>query len=173
MVRFLEYLGLYLLVIIVQMLLFDNLHVSGYLNIVIYPIFLLLLPFDMKSIGVLLCSLLLGITADLCSDTLGSYTIVLLLLGYLRPLILRQISKIDFQNSPSMPLSGALGIWRFLIYSFFNVFIMFVGSIFLERLTFDYMLMVWVKIFISSFVTTIVIFFIQLPLNRLNRNLWI
>lgn len=173
MTRFLEYLGLYLLIIFFQVLLFDNIQISGYLNIIIYPLFLVLLPFNVSNLISLLVGALLGFTADVLNSSSGVYSIVFILLGYLRPFLLKIFTKSDYIDTPSMPLSGVMGVWVFFRYLFVMMFLMFVVVTFLERLTLEFMWVAMIKIVISSVVSTIVVYFIQLPLNKLNKNVWV
>ncbi|MFI3267941.1 MAG: hypothetical protein R3Y51_04395 [Rikenellaceae bacterium] len=173
MVRFIEYLALYILIVFLQMILFDNIQITGYLNIIIYPLFLILLPFNTNRIILLFLGAVLGLTADIISCSFGVYSIVFIFLGFVRPFLLRLFVKTDLEDSPAMPVSGVMGAASFLQYLFVIMFLTFVSVTFLERLTLDYLWVAMLKILVSTVVSSLIIYFLQLPLNKLNKNTWI
>lgn len=173
MVRFIEYLALYILIIFFQVILFDNIQITGYLNIIIYPLFLILLPFNINRVALLLLAAALGITADTINYSYGVYSIIFIFLGYTRPFLLRLFVKSDLADSPAMPVSGVMGTSSYLQFLLLIMFLTFVSVTFLERLTLDYLWIAMLKIIISTLVSSIFVYFLQLPLNKLNKNTWI
>ncbi|MFI3262256.1 MAG: hypothetical protein R3Y26_05050 [Rikenellaceae bacterium] len=155
-----------------QVLLFDNVQVTGYLNIIIYPLFLMVLPFNINRTLLLFMGVLLGVAADALNCSFGVYSIVFIFLGYIRPILLRIFAKSDLEDSPAMPTSGVMGVGSFFQYLLVIMFVTISAVTFLERLTFDYLLTAMYKILISTLVSSIFIYFIQLPLNKLNKNTW-
>lgn len=90
LIRFIVILGL-------QVLLFNHLAFNGYITPFIYPLFILLLPFDIKGWSLLLWAFLLGISIDTFSNSLGMHASALVLIAFLRPWVINLISnRTDF-----------------------------------------------------------------------------
>ena len=73
--RMLDYLLLFLVVVVLQVFLFDNLDTGLYLHPMIYMAFILLLPVETVPILVLLLGLATGVTVDLLTGAAGLNTL--------------------------------------------------------------------------------------------------
>jgi len=62
---FLTYFFLFVILIVTQLLVFNNIELSGYINPYVYVLFILLLPFDVPRVVLLLSAFLLGLCIDL------------------------------------------------------------------------------------------------------------
>lgn len=83
---------LWLAVLLLQVLVLNQLNVSGYINPYLYPILIILLPFDIAGWLLLLVSAILGLFIDLFTGTLGMHLFSLVLLAGVRPSIIRTLS---------------------------------------------------------------------------------
>ena len=77
----------FILFIVAQTLIFNNLEIGFGIQIMVYPLFLMLLPFDTSIVILLLLAFVMGISIDAISNTYGLHTSSLLLVAYLRPII--------------------------------------------------------------------------------------
>ena len=77
----------FILFIVAQTLVFNNLEIGFGIQIMVYPLFLMLLPFDTSIVILLLLAFVMGISIDAISNTYGLHTSSLLLVAYLRPII--------------------------------------------------------------------------------------
>lgn len=169
MSRIIEYIIFFAAVVVAQLLLFDNIQITGYLNIIIYPIFVILLPANIKGGFLLLSTAALGCVADIVSGTMGLYSIALVLLGFIRGGVLRVFVREDVLDSIIIPNSGSLGLKQFLEYLSLMTIVFFTVVMMLERLTFDYFSFTLIRILFSSVVSICVMYALQLPFSKGKR----
>ena len=94
-----------LLFLFLQSFIFNQLEISPSIHVIIAPLYIFLLPFDLSILSLLLIALVLGISIDATSNTFGLHTSSLLLFAYLRPIIFRIFSPrdgYDYLKSPSI-----------------------------------------------------------------------
>lgn len=84
-----------LLLIVAQVIIFDRFSIGYGINIMICPIFILLLPFRMKATQILLIAFAFGLTLDAVLNTYGLHSSALVLLAYIRPFLFSIISPSD------------------------------------------------------------------------------
>ncbi len=84
MPQVLPYLLRFVLLLFLQVLLFNNLNFLGYVSPYIYLIFFLALPFAFKTSYSMLLGFLMGLVIDIFSNTMGVHTFACVLLCYVR-----------------------------------------------------------------------------------------
>ena len=84
----LRYAGLFILLILLQVVVFNNLQLSGYINPYIYVMFILLLPYEISGWLLLGLGLLTGLTVDTFMNTIGMHSSATLFMAFLRPYVL-------------------------------------------------------------------------------------
>lgn len=87
------------LLIITQIILLDNINLFGFLNPIIYILFIITYKFDQNQTLFIFLCFLLGFITDLLTQSSGANTISCLILGYIRPLIINSCFKIN-SNMP-------------------------------------------------------------------------
>lgn len=107
----------FVFLILFQVLILNNIQLSGYLNPFLYVLFLLMLPFEMADWVVLLLGFLLGIMLDMFTDTLGMHTTACVFMAFMRKNVLRFMSPREGYESGKNPNFRDMGISWFLIYS--------------------------------------------------------
>ena len=110
------------LLVLFQVLVFNNIELGGYLNPYIYTLFILLLPFETPGWIVILSGFLIGLSVDIFSETLGMHTAATTFMAYLRPIALSMVSPRDGYESGSFPRVYYYGFIWFLQYSLILVF---------------------------------------------------
>jgi rod shape-determining protein MreD len=108
----------FIVLIIAQLIIFNNIQFSGYINPYIYVLFVLLLPFETPKWALLASAFLLGLTMDLFSETLGMHTAATVFMAFLRPYVLNIISPRDGYESGTFPRVAYYGASWFIKYSF-------------------------------------------------------
>ncbi len=93
--RILRFSLIFILLILLQVLLFNNIQFSGYVNPYVYIMFILLLPVEIPSWLLLIISFFTGLIIDLFTGTPGMHTSATVLAGFVRPYVLRIISPRD------------------------------------------------------------------------------
>src|SRR3989339_664875 len=86
---------IFILLVLLQVLLFNNIQFSGYVNPYIYIIFILLLPVEIPSWLLLILSFCMGMVIDFYSGSPGMHSSASVLAGFVRPFVLRFISPRD------------------------------------------------------------------------------
>ena len=88
-----------------------------YLNILLYPLFVMLLPFRMPLVGILPLAFLMGFSVDLFYDSPGVHASASVFIAFIRPLILSQMAPRDGYNMNHSPTKKRMGTRWFLTYS--------------------------------------------------------
>jgi hypothetical protein len=112
----------FIVLITVQLLIFDSIQFSGYVNPYIYVLFILLLPFETPNWLLLITAFFLGLIMDIFSDTPGMHTAATVFMAFLRPYVLNLISPRDGYESGTFPRVFYYGVNWFTRYAFILIF---------------------------------------------------
>lgn len=85
MIRFLEYLAVFLLLVVLQEFVFDNINLGGVVNPYIYIMFIIMLPLDTPGWLLLLLGFGTGAAVDFMSGTPGLQAVSSTWLAFVRP----------------------------------------------------------------------------------------
>ncbi|HPY66859.1 MAG TPA: rod shape-determining protein MreD [Bacteroidales bacterium] len=151
--NFLRYSIIFVLLILLQVLLFNNIQFSGYVNPYVYLMFILILPVEIQSWLLLLISFLTGFLIDLFSGTPGMHSSATVLAGFIRPFILRIKSPRDGYEAGSNPSMFMYGFRWFLGYSIPIVFIHHFALFYLEVFRFTDFFNTLLRVLLSSLFT--------------------
>ena len=99
-----KYIIQFIVVVLLQVLLFNNMDYFYLVSPYIYIIFLLDLPLNVKTPSLMLIAFLLGLTVDYFSNTMGLHTSACVLIGFLRNGYLKVLfSQLEFKfQQPSI-----------------------------------------------------------------------
>jgi len=103
--------------IAVQVILLNNIQVSGYINPFLYVLFILSLPVRFPRALVLLLAFVLGLVIDMFSDTAGMHAAATVLMAYVRPAVLRFYAPRDGYDAESVPGIRGFSLQWFLAYA--------------------------------------------------------
>jgi rod shape-determining protein MreD len=123
---------IFILLILLQVLLFNNIQFSGYVNPYVYIMFILLLPVEIPSWLLLLLSFSIGLIIDFFSGSPGMHTSATVLAGFVRPYILRIVSPKDGYEPGSDPSMMIYGFRWFVSYALLVVIIHHTTLFYLE-----------------------------------------
>ena len=79
----------FILLVLLQALVFNNINFLGYINPYIYIMFIALYPVKNNRLSIIFLSFLIGLTIDLFSDTGGIHAAACVFVAYIRPLLLK------------------------------------------------------------------------------------
>ena len=147
---------MFAVLVLLQVLILNQIHLGGFLNPYIYILFVLLLPISMPNYQVLLLSFLVGITIDWFSNTLGLHAASTVLIGFLRSPVMKMITIREIEQS-DYPGLMETGIKWFLIYVTVLVFIHHLFLFYLEVFSFDNFFRTLLRSILSSVFTTFII----------------
>ncbi len=157
--RFLFYLGL-------QTLVLKEIHLSGnnqnLIFIIIYPVALLTLPFRVPHFFIILIAFCFGFIVDLFYMSPGVHAGACLWMVLFRPFLFRILEPKNGYQMDMSPTISDLGIIWFSKYASILLLIFFLAYFSLQIFTFVYIGEILLKTVLSFFVSTIIIFLLQL-----------
>ncbi|MCD8528610.1 MAG: hypothetical protein LRY27_01190 [Chitinophagales bacterium] len=156
-------------IFILQILVFNNLNINGYINPYIYPLIIILLPFDIKGWILLLIAFFLGLTEDVFTNTLGMHTFSLVLMAGFIPFLskLFSLEKVDKANYLNLKSHGLVLIISYLGLLFF---IYNSSYFFLEAYNFKGFWQTIIRIFASTLISVILSILLLFFFNIANSN---
>jgi rod shape-determining protein MreD len=141
---------IFILIILLQVLLLNNIQFSGYINPYVYIMFILLLPIEIPSWLLLLLSFATGLIIDFFSGSTGMHTSATVLAGFIRPYILRIVSPKDGYESGSDPSMMIYGFRWFFLYTLLMVLVHHTTLFYLEIFRFADFFRTMLRVLLST-----------------------
>lgn len=161
----LRYILTFLGVLIAQVLVFNQIQFSGYINPSFYIIFIIILPISTPAWLRLLSAFLLGFLVDAFSQSPGLHTSASVLIAFLQPHIILTFQNTEMDENKPSNLSF-LGFQWFIYSSAIMVLLHQSVYFILEVFSFINFLDTLYRIILSSFATFTVIIISQLIIYR-------
>ncbi len=162
--------GRFLLLIAIQVVILNQIYFGGYITPYIYPLFILLLPFDIKGWVLLLAAFFTGLTVDMFSDSLGMHTAATVFMAFMRPGVIRMISiKTDFDQGTEPRIENN-GFGWILLYSLLLLFIHHLALFFIEVFRFDELLQIIIRTLLSTIFSLVIIVIAHLLMGKPSRS---
>jgi|TARA_B110000263_G_scaffold249027_1_gene265407 hypothetical protein len=143
------------LLILFQVIIFNNINLFGIINPIVYLLFILLYRFDSSQINLLLLSFTIGIIIDLFSNTAGANTIATITVSFLRPVLIK-FSLGDVYGFNSL-LNRNIRVLNKLIFIFLIVFIHQLIMSFVEYFNFIMIMSIIKNTIFNSFFSFIIL----------------
>ncbi|MFO7999499.1 MAG: rod shape-determining protein MreD [Bacteroidales bacterium] len=144
-----KYLGTFILLILIQVLILNNVRFGGYINPYVYVLFILLLPIDVSGWFLLVSAFFTGLTIDVFLDSPGMHTAATVFMAFCRPAVIRLISvKSDFEPGTVPGISGQ-GLTWIMTYSVLLVLLHHIPLFFLEIFRFTEFWQTLTRIFLN------------------------
>jgi rod shape-determining protein MreD len=157
---------IFILLLLLQVLLFNNIQFSGYVNPYVYIMFILLLPVEIPSWILLIISFTTGLIFDFFSGTPGMHASATVLAGFARPYVLRIISPRDGYEPGADPSLLIYGLRWFIIYSSIIVLIHHTALFYLEVFRFIDFFRTLLRVLLSSFFSITFILLLEFARKR-------
>lgn len=145
----------FLLLVLLQVLLLNNINFLGYVNPFLYVLFLVLYPFNTPQTLFLFVAFLLGITIDTFEDSGGIHAAACLFAAYIRPAVLRFSFGISYDHQTlklsTTPFGARVSYITILV--FLHHIILFT----LEMFDFSHFFLILKKTLFSGIFTTVLI----------------
>jgi rod shape-determining protein MreD len=148
--RVLRHIIFFILLILLQVIFFNNIQFSGYVNPYIYIMFILLLPVEIPSWLLLLLSFATGLIIDFFTGSPGMHTSATVLAGFVRPQILTVLSPRDGYEPGASPSMLTYGFRWFLIYSLTIILIHHTALFYLEVFRLSEFFRTMLRVLLSS-----------------------
>ena len=141
---------IFILLILFQVLLFNNIQFSGYVNPYVYIMFILLLPIEIPAWLLLLLSFFTGLIIDFFSGSPGMHTFATVLAGFVRPYVLRLVSPRDGYESGPDPSMMIYGFRWFMTYALLIVLIHHFALFYIEVFRFADFFRTMLRVLLST-----------------------
>ncbi|OFY47732.1 MAG: hypothetical protein A2W85_13070 [Bacteroidetes bacterium GWF2_41_31] len=152
----------FILLILMQVLVFNHINLGGYLNPSIYVLFILLLPNDIKPSLLLIVGFFTGFTVDFFTNTPGLHAAATVLLAFFRPGIIRLFfGSLEFGPGES-PGLNKLGVTGFFRYALVLIFIHHLALFLLEALSLSHILFTLFRTLLSTVLSCLVVLILVL-----------
>lgn len=156
----------FVLLLAVQIIIFNNMNFLGYISPFPYLLFIILYPVNGNKSGLLIASFLLGLIMDMFSNSGGIHTTACILLAYFRPYIFKFSFGLSYEYQ-TVRLNDVLTPERFS-FILMSVVIHHLVLFVLEAFQFSFILDVLLRTLLSS-VFTILICIIIIYLIKPNK----
>lgn len=153
-------------VVLIQVLVFDNIELSGYINPYIYIIFIILLPFETPNWLLLTLAFLLGLSIDMFSMTYGMHASATVFAAFLRPFVLKNFSPRDGYEPGTFPRVAYYGFNWFAKYALILIFAHHFFLFFIEIFRISDVLFILSKTLLSGIVSAFFIIISQYFIDR-------
>jgi rod shape-determining protein MreD len=144
----------FLVVILFQVLVMDNVMINGYMIPYVYLLFILLMPFETPRWTQLVLGFLLGMGIDLFLNTPGMHTAATVLVAFIRPYLLNLLAPRDGYDTDSFPRIHYYGFLWFLKYTLIIVVIHHFLLFYLEVFQLKDFLTTLSRVILSSILST-------------------
>ena len=166
MQKLITYTIVFLLLSVLQSFVISHLAFSQYLNIYIYIMVIIIADTQIKGYVLLLLAFVLGIITDSIEGSPGLFTITMTFMAFCRPQILSIIASREILDNGGMPTSSRFGTGRFITYVTIMVSFWAIPFFLFETAGIANIFLTLLRIVLNVISTTILIYFLQLPLNR-------
>lgn len=155
----------FIVLLLLQLLLINNLHFLGLCHPCFYILFLILLPQTMPRWVELLIGFATGLIMDIACNSLGVHSSACTMLAFVRPIFLNKLS-LDKKQVLSEPSIQSLGFMVYLKMVLFLVFLHHTIVFSLSAFTWNNWWITLLQICVSSIVTTGLIILYDILLHR-------
>ncbi len=144
----------------IQILILNNVQISGYINPFVYILFVMLLPPKMPKAIVLILAFMMGFTIDVFSDSYGVHSSATVLLAFIRPKVLALVSVKGGEDLEAIGIKQ-LRINRFFTYSSILCLIHHFTLFYIEAFRLNEFFDTFLRALYSSFFSILMILMIE------------
>ena len=137
----------------------------GVVHILLYPLFILLLPVRTPRVLLLALAFLMGITVDIFYDSLGVHASALVFMAYIRGIVLKVLEPYGGYNVEDSPTMVVLGLSWWATYASILLFVHIFFYFCVEAFSFVYIFEIVMNTIFSFVVSLIIIFISQIILR--------
>ena len=146
----------FILLVLVQVLVLNNIQFLGYINPYIYILFILSLPVRLPQWITLILAFILGLTIDMFSNTMGTHAFATVMIAYFRNPVIKLFTSVEEGVNP-IPSFYSFGVSPYIKYVVLLVLIHHTTLFFIEAFSFAHFWVVFFKIILSSIVSIILL----------------
>lgn len=160
-ISLIRYVFIFLILMAMQVFVFDKVQFSGFINPYVYILFILMLPFDISGWLLLLISFFTGLTIDLFEHTPGIHAAATVFMGFARPGIIRLVGEKEDLEPGQYPNVRDFGALWFFSYAVILVFLHHTALFYIEVFRFSEFFRTLLKAVMNTAMTTVLIMMLQ------------
>jgi rod shape-determining protein MreD len=166
LINIFKYSAIFVVAILLQVLIFDNILILRTISPFFYILFLILLPFNTPRALLLLLGFALGLSIDIFTNTIGVHAFACVFTAFIRPGILSLIAPRETLESVSAPRVENMSLQWFVGYAAFMIAIHHLVLFYMEAFTFEDFLFTFLRVILSSILTLTLIVLSQFLIFR-------
>lgn len=151
----------FVVLLLVQVLILNQINFSGFMNPYLYVLFILLLPFEIPGWLLLMLAFVMGLSVDLFSGTAGMNAAACVLMAFARPGVITLLSSGKDFEANLKPTIKEMGFGWFFMYSLILVFIHHLLLFYLEVFRFSEFFITFLRVILSTALTLALIILTQ------------
>lgn len=159
----------YIVLVLMQVLIVQNIHLGSYIILLPYVLIILLLPFDINKVVLLLVSFFVGLTIDAFYDTAGMHAAACTIMAFARYYLLKFIAPRDGYEQGLEPNIDDMGLAWFITYAGALIFIHHFVFFFLEVFRWSEFFTTLFRIILSTIGTFVFVYVIQYLFYKTTR----
>ena len=156
----------FIVLVLVQILVLNNIQISGYILPYFYVLFILLMPFETPKWMLLCIAFALGISVDFFTQTIGMHAAASVFMAYLRPWVLEMNSPRDGYEPGTYPRLYYYGFQWFLRYTVILVLAHHFFLFYIEVFRFSEFFSTLLRVLLSTVFSVILILLSQYFIYR-------
>lgn len=145
---------------LLQVLVLNQIYLHNYITPIIYPLFIMLLPFETPKWVMLLTACAMGFFVDIFSNTPGLHAAAITFMAYARPIALQINKPVGDYDSTDRPTLKRMGLRWFTVYVTICLLLHHIPYYFLQIYSLDFFVLTVQKI-ILSVVTSLMLIIIS------------
>lgn len=151
----------FILLVLLQVLIIQNINLTGYMILLPYVLFVLILPFETNKLLVLFSAFFLGVCIDYFYDSSGLHASACTIMGFARHYVLKYIAPRDGYDVGVKPTIEDMGLEWYLRYAGTLVLTHHFFLFYLEIFRFSEFFHTLLRVILSSIGTLGLIYLIQ------------
>lgn len=156
----------FIVLVLAQVLIINNIQVNGYIVPYLYVLFILLMPFETPKWLLIMAAFALGLSVDLFTQTPGMHAAASVFMAFLRPYILEMSAPRDGYEAGTFPRVYYYGFQWFLRYTVILVLAHHFILFYIEVFRLSEFFSTFLRVLLSSLVSVILIMLSQYFIYR-------
>lgn len=162
--------GRFLLLMLLQVLVFNNIYLGGYINPCIYLLFIAMLPTTTGRIPMMLMAFFSGLCIDVSTNMIGFHTFACTAVGFLRGVWLDKIIIRDNDEGVETPSLFSVSYQQFSVYLFLLLLVFYIVYYTLLVFSLSDFFGILLSALLSTIVTWVLAILYQTLLLRKEKN---
>lgn len=157
-------------ILVLQILVLKRIDINvgnfNYLHLLIYPLFIMLLPINTPKTVVIVMAFFYGMFIDLFYDSPGVHAGALVLMAYVRSFLLKILEPTEGYTGDSTPTIFRMGVAWFIVYAAILLFIHHIVYFSLDAFSYVFIVEILLRTifsFIMSLIILMIVMFITNP----------